>query len=284
MHVLVTGGTGFIGTHVVRELVSRQHRVTMTTSRLKDCGITPPAGVEVCEYRLGEEAEFFASIKDQFDSAVHLAWHGVPDYKSIEHNERNVEPSYRLIRGLVDAGVERVLVTGTCLEYGAQEDCLHEDMTTAPTTSYGIAKDSLRKLLQQLQGEVAFELIWARLFYMYGSGQSPTSLIPDLEQAITRGDKVFRMSPGDQLRDFLPVTQVASLLVDLLEAKAAGGVVNCCSGEPTSVISLVKKFVSDAGADIELLRGVYGYPDFEPRNFWGSTERMNNLLSRKPHG
>jgi len=282
MHILVTGGTGFVGRHVVRELVSRQHRVTLTTTQLADCDFAASADIKVCEYQLGKEAEFLASIQTtRFDGVIHLAWHGLPDYRNISHIDRNVCASYRLVRGLVDAGVERVLVAGTCLEYGMSEGCLQEDTVTDPTTSYGIAKDSLRKLLQQLQAEHPFELIWARLFYMHGSGQNPKSLVATLNQAIERGDKVFRMSPGDQLRDFLPVTRVAECLIDLLESKTADGVVNCCSGKPVSVISLVQEIASGKNSDIELDRGFYPYPDFEPRNFWGSTERLSSLIGTR---
>ncbi len=280
MKVLVTGGTGFIGRHVVRELDSRAHDVTLTTSRIAACDIALSENVRVCEYRLGNEAEFLGLIQDRFDSAVHLAWHGLPDYQNVSHIEHNVCSSYRLIRGLVEAGVGRIMVAGTCLEYGMHEGCLHEDIVTAPTTSYGISKDSLRKLLQQLQDEFEFNLIWTRLFYLYGPGQNPNSLIAALDRAIENEDSVFRMSRGDQLRDFLPVNQAATYLTDLLESETANGVFNCCSGRPTSVLSLVQKILADRRAELELDRGYYDYPNYEPKNFWGSCERMNAVIGQ----
>ena len=278
MKVLVTGGTGFIGRHVVRELASRAHEITLTTSRIAACEFAPSENLHVCEYHLGSEGEFLDLIQDRFDCAIHLAWQGLSDYQNISHIEQNVRSSYQLIHGLISLGVDRIMVTGTCLEYGMQEGCLHEDTVTAPTTAYGKAKDSLRKQLQQLQSELAFNLIWARLFYLYGPGQNPNSLVAALNRAIEKGDSVFRMSPGDQLRDFLPVNQVASFLVDLLESESANGIFNCCSGQPTSVLDLVKKILADRGAELELDCGYYEYPNYEPKNFWGSCERMNTAI------
>ena len=278
MKILVTGGTGFIGQHVVSELVSRNHEITLTTSRIADCEIAPSTHIDVREYRLGNEDEFLDLIQDRFDCAVHLAWQGLPDYQNVSHIEDNVCSSYRLIHGLVGAGIDRIMVAGTCLEYGMVEGCLHENTVTAPTTSYGIAKDRLRKLLQQMQKEFEFSLVWARLFYLYGPGQNPNSLVPALNQAIENGDPVFRMSPGDQLRDFLPVNQAANYLADLLESDTADGVFNCCSGRPTSVLSLVQQIMSDHGVELELDCGYYRYPNYEPKNFWGSCDRMNAVL------
>ncbi|MDD3573912.1 MAG: NAD-dependent epimerase/dehydratase family protein [Methanospirillum sp.] len=112
---------------------------------------------------------------------------------------------YRFIRNMVLSGVRRVLVTGTCFEYGLQNGCLSEEMLTAPVTPYGFAKDVLRKSLVMLQEIHPFTLQWVRLFYLYGPGQNPKSLLSQLDAAIDRGDLVFRMSGGEQLRDYLPV-------------------------------------------------------------------------------
>jgi dTDP-6-deoxy-L-talose 4-dehydrogenase (NAD+) len=78
-------------------------------------------------------------------------------------------------------------------------------MPTAPVTPYGLAKDTLRKFLEMLQEVHPFTLQWVRLFYLYGPGQNPKSLLSQLDAAIEQGDPVFRMSGGEQLRDYLPV-------------------------------------------------------------------------------
>ena len=127
----------------------------------------------------------------------------------------------------------------------------------------------LRKQLQQLQSIHPFDLTWARLFYMYGDGQPETSLLPMLRRAVTAGDTTFKMSAGEQLRDYLPVSEVARRLVDLALSARDRGPVNVCSGTPVSVRRLVEGWIADHGWKIALELGQLPYPDYEPMAFWG---------------
>lgn len=277
MRILVTGGTGFIGRYVVAELVARDHTVTIAC-RERTNAVDIPSVNSIDGWDLRDNATLSADIAEHFDAAIHMAWAGLPDYRNIRHVEENVVAGFRLVEQLASGGVKRILVTGTCLEYGMSEGCLNEDMPTDPGVAYSIAKDSLRRLLQQLQSEIDFTLIWARLFYTYGEGQNPKALYSQLMNAIRRGDESFPMSNGDQLRDFLPINRIAERLANLLESPRAHGIVNCCSGTPTSVLSLVQQIVEQSGAEIRLDTGRYPYPDFEPQNFWGSTEKYDSFV------
>ena len=151
-------------------------------------------------------------------------------------------------------------------------------MPADPTNAYAFAKDALRRELAFLREEHRFRFTWARLFYMYGEDQAPTSLYPQLMAAIDRKDTHFRMSGGEQLRDFLPIDEIARLIVDLATRSPGAGVVNICSGRPTSVRSLVEGWVKERGSDIALRLGEFPYPDFEPMAFWGSRTRLDALL------
>ena len=99
---------------------------------------------------------------------------------------------------MVEAGVSQVLVTGTCFEYGMQNGPLSEQTAPQPSNPYGLAKNTLRLFLENLQRVQPFTLQWARLFYLHGEGQNPNSLLAALDRLIdpeTRGD------PGqDRLR------------------------------------------------------------------------------------
>jgi dTDP-6-deoxy-L-talose 4-dehydrogenase (NAD+) len=170
------------------------------------------------------------------------------------------------------------MVAGTCLEYGMQYGPLTEQAETAPATAYGFAKDALRKSLQLLQQEKSFTLQWMRLFYMYGEGQNPKSLLAELDRAIDEGATFFNMSAGDQLRDYLPIEDIAENFALALENPAScNGVVNCCRGTPISVLDLVSQRCMARASAIELRRGYFAYPDYEPLAFWGIPSKLNAL-------
>src|SRR4029453_4115348 len=101
----------------------------------------------------------------------------------------------------------------------------------------------MRKFLESLKTDSPFTLQWARLFYVYGRGQNPGSLLVQLERALEQGDAEFPMSGGAQLRDYMPVQRVASDLVRLIEHPECDGIVNICSGKPISVRRMVEEFI-----------------------------------------
>ena len=206
---------------------------------------------------------------------MHLAWRGLPNYKNFFHFEDNLPANYRFLKALASAGYKHFLVTGTCLEYGMQSGCLNEFMEPRPAIPYSLAKDALRRFLEALQKEMPFVLQWARLFYMYGEGQNPNSLLSQLDRAIDNGDESFNTSGGEQLRDYLPVTEVAARLVKLLEHPEVSGPINICSGKPISVRRLAEDRITERSASIRLNLGHYPYQDYEPMAFWGDRRRFD---------
>ncbi|MBI5024577.1 MAG: NAD(P)-dependent oxidoreductase [Candidatus Omnitrophica bacterium] len=278
MKVLVTGATGFIGQYLVPELLARHHSV-MAVAR--DAG-------RAQKMPWHKQVTFIASdIYDPAldplrvfgvpDAVVHLAWPGLPNYKDLFHFEKNLPADYAFLKSMILGGVKHVLVTGTCLEYGMQSGALSEETVTVPATPYGLAKDTLRKFLQALQSKHLFTLQWVRLFYMYGPGQNPGSLLAQLDSAIARKEAVFNMSGGEQVRDYLPVEEAARDLASLLDHPDCSGIINCCSGNPITVRQLVEQRIADRRSDIKLNLGHYPYPDYEPMAFWGDNTKIKSL-------
>jgi dTDP-6-deoxy-L-talose 4-dehydrogenase (NAD+) len=278
MKVLVTGAAGFIGHHIVPELLKRRHEVIAV-----DCNLEKAKEMscykkvifhvnDIYDPKLDLEVEFGVP-----DAIIHLAWPGLPNYGDLFHFETNLPNDYKFIKKMVTAGVKHVLITGTCFEYGMQNGQISEGATTMPSTAYALAKDTLRKSLQELQKKNEFTLQWVRLFYMYGGGQSPKSILSLLDKAIDNKDVVFNMSGGEQLRDYLPIETVASNIVTLIEHPECNGIINCCSGKPISIRKLVEDRIAERGAHIKLNLGYYPYTDYEPMAFWGSCDKMNAI-------
>ena len=274
--VAVTGASGFVGRYVLAALAKTDVEIVAhaRTPRAEKPGSASlywscfdiAAAPENCFERLGRP-----------DIVIHLAWDGLPNFTAPRHFENELPAQSHFLRDLIESGLRRLVVVGTCLEYGMQSGCLSEDMTALPANPYGLAKDALRRELHFISTLMPFDLRWLRMFYLYGKGQAPTSLYAQFHDAVARREKTFDMSPGDQVRDFLNVEEAAGAIVDVALARKAPRILNVCSGRPTTVRSLVERWRADAAADIELKLGVHPYPSYEPFAFWGDNSRLQAL-------
>lgn len=273
MKVLLSGASGFIGRHVLSELRKTGLEVAALTRNARGLSALQGA-VEVFEMDISfPPANAFETLGSP-DVLIHLAWNGLPNYRSLHHFEQEVPKQYAFLKSLVEGGLKSMVVAGTCFEYGMQSGALSEDRPALPITPYGLAKDMLRRQLEFLQIIRPFNLTWCRLFYMFGLGQAADSLYTQLSHAAKRGDPVFDMSGGEQLRDFLPVEEVARYIVHLAGSERSTGLINVCAGKPISVRNLVEKWLQDHEWKIHLNLGRYPYPDYEPMAFWGDTARL----------
>ncbi|MFM0020788.1 NAD-dependent epimerase/dehydratase family protein [Paraburkholderia azotifigens] len=274
-HIAITGATGFIGRHVLAQGAAQGLDVVAVTR-----GLAPARqdNVRWVSLDIASPPDNAFDLLGRPDVLIHLAWGGLPNYRARRHFEVELPTHYAFLRQLVEAGLPSLVVAGTCLEYGLRDGALDETHPVAPVTPYGFAKDALRQQLEYLQRDHAFNLAWARLFYMHGDGQAPTSLLSQLRAAVERGDHSFAMSRGDQLRDYLSVTDVARNLVALATSGKNVGTVNVCSGTPRSVRGLVEQWLHDHDWNIQLELGRYPYPDYEPMAFWGTRTKLDRVL------
>jgi dTDP-6-deoxy-L-talose 4-dehydrogenase (NAD+) len=276
--VLVTGAGGFIGRHVLEEL-SRHSVDVIAVVRNKGKRNLVAQGFKVLQFDLANPPDNAFEFLGRPDVLIHLSWGGLPNYRSLHHFEQELPMQYNFLSGLVRAGLSAVVVSGTCFEYGMQSGQLSEAMETHPINPYAYAKDALRRQLEFLRTNHKFALTWARLFYLYGEGQPENSLWSQLNLSVRRGDKVFNMSGGEQLRDFLNIKDVAENIVKMALNRADIGVVNICSGKPISVRSLVEGWIKENGWKIELNLSYYKYPDYEPMAFWGDRRHLDRFLN-----
>lgn len=280
MRVAVTGATGFIGRHVMHALAQRDcERVAVVRPGRAEAAAG--LGCELVEADLQDAPADLFERMGRPDVLVHLAWSGLPNYRSLHHFERELPAQYRLLSSLVAAGLPSLFVAGTCFEYGMQSGCLSERLPALPDNPYGYAKDALRRQLQFLQASHPFDLVWARLFYLYGEGQAESSLLPQLRRAAAGGEALFRMSGGEQLRDYLAVAEAADRIARLATGAGDVGVVNLCSGVPVSVRTLVERWIAENGWSIRPAFGHYPYPDYEPMAFWGDATKLLSLLGEE---
>ena len=282
--ILVTGATGFIGNYVVKELLKNNYEVIATSStEEKAKSFSWFSQVKYIPFNLenfNNEINYFEFF-DHPDLVIHLAWEGLPNYKSSFHVDTNLPRHTAFLQNLIVNGLHDITVTGTCFEYGIQEGCLNEELPAMPANPYAVAKDTLRNNLQQMQLQQVFQLKWIRLFYMYGNGQNPNSLLSQLDRALANGETVFNMSGGEQLRDYLPVEKVAEYIVRIALQNTETGIINCCSGKPITVKQFVEDYLKANNKNISLNLGYYPYADYEPLYFWGDDKKLKSIIGNE---
>lgn len=277
LSLVVTGATGFIGAHVVASALARGHRVMAVGRDAAKAAAADWSGrAEFRSLDLHDPGLDAGALVAGADAMLHLAWPGLKNFRDSRHVTRWLPADARFLSAALEGGLPRLLVAGTCLEYGLQSGCLGENAPTDPSLAYPIAKDALRRFLFL---RPAAPVQWARLFYLHGRGQSPNSLLAQLDAAIEAGDESFPMSGGAQLRDYLAVETVAERLVRLVETPSRG-VFNLCSGEPISVRALVERRLAERGATLRLDLGRYPYPDYEPMAFWGDGAKLARAIGQ----
>lgn len=280
MKIIVTGANGFIGRHLLPLLIDEGHEViavVRSKKNLINCG----GRCQFVELDIADINSHKFMMLKQADTLIHLAWGYLSNYRTLQHIETELPVHYQFIKKIISLGVMNISVVGTCFEYGMQSGELSESLATQPDNPYGFAKDTLRKQLGFFRIKYDFNLTWMRLFYMYGDDQPANTLYSQLRAAVNKGEQVFNMSGGEQLRDYLHINEVAKGILTMGSRQDNIGLVNICSGQPISVRRLVEQWKESNNWNIKFNYGYYSYPDYEPLAFWGNNAKYQSLASVK---
>ncbi len=237
MKVLITGASGFVGSHVARLLVAEGCEVHVlvreSSNRWRIQDILPSMYLWQSDLVAFENMNaYLQEIKPEL--CIHLAWYAVPGkYLNSQENLDSIQASINLLSQLAELGCKRFVGIGTCFEYDLSLGYLSESSLTKPITLYAATKVALSTILQQFAQITEMEVAWIRLFYQYGPMEDERRLIPGIISSLLR-DEVVKTTKGEQIRDFLHIEDVASAIWAVAKSNVSG-VVNVGSGQPVTV-------------------------------------------------
>ena len=244
MRVLLTGATGFIGSHVASSLLGRGLAVTALVRpgsdpwRLADLGAAPA----VVEADLADADTVAGVLRDAAPEVVcDLAWEGVgnPHHRDPRQIKANLAAHLELVAAAGRAGCRRFIGFGSQAEYGPQPAAIDERCLPAPTTLYGAVKLSVGVLGRQLAAQAGMEFVWLRLFSAYGPMDNPGWLIPAVTLSLLRG-AYPKLTAGTQKWDYLFVKDAAGAVLECVTGTAVDGVFNLGSGQSVPVREIVE--------------------------------------------
>jgi nucleoside-diphosphate-sugar epimerase len=260
MKIFLTGGTGFIGSYILREALSRGHDVVALRTRLSSRTIIPVA--QDHQWLDKDLCELTPNDLSDCEVVIHTASTGVPPKKVAwpELVRVNVTGSATLINITRESGINRIIVAGTYQEYGKAFFKYLDDLSKAPLNPYslyGASKASAYYLLSSYAELYNMELYYPRLTHVYGIGAPDQSFWCALRSAALQGAD-FKMSAGTQIVDYVSVEQVARTLVDGCARKISNGeplVELIGSGQVQTLLDFAKHEWERMGALGRLLPG-----------------------------
>jgi nucleoside-diphosphate-sugar epimerase len=285
---LVTGGAGFIGSHLSEELVRRGHTVRVADSLItgKRSNLDHVPGVEFLEGDLADES-FAKRAVDGMQYVLHQA--AIPSVPRsvkdpITSNRANVDATLNVLVAARDAGVTRLVFAGSSSAYGNTPTLpKREDMPNNPLSPYALQKVVGEQYLQMFTRLYGLETVSIRYFNVFGPRQDPTSpysgVISVFATALIENRSPRIYGDGEQTRDFTYVANVVDGVLRACEAPGASGeVINVATGGRISLNQLfetMKKLLSasvaptyadpragdvnDSQADIAKARQILGY-------------------------
>jgi nucleoside-diphosphate-sugar epimerase len=276
LRVLVTGAAGFIGSHVARALVARGDDVLTllrpSTSRRRIEDLLNRMRIDEVDL---DQPGRVASILDAFrpEAVIHLAWYAHPDdYLSSRANLRSLSTTNAFAELVFASGCRKLVGVGSCVEYSSSAMPCREFDPTEPRTLYGACKRAASLVVEGLGRATGAEVAWARVFHVHGPDEDPARLLPRVVASLSRGEPID-LSPGDQVRDHLHVTDVATALAHLTRP-GLSGLFNVCSGVGVTLKELLT-MVGDTLGKPELLRfGARSYAASEEHYLVGDPSRL----------
>jgi nucleoside-diphosphate-sugar epimerase len=258
---LVTGGAGFIGSHLAEELIRRGHRVRVVDSLItgKRSNLDHLPSVDLLEGDLAD-GDVAARAVDGVEYVLHQA--AIPSVPRsvndpVTSNQANVTASLKILVAARDARVRRLVFAGSSSVYGDTPTLpKREDMPANPRSPYALQKLVSEQYCQMFTQLYGFETVTTRYFNVFGPRQDPGSpysgVISLFSTAILAGRNPVIYGDGEQTRDFTYVANVVDGVLRACEApQAAGQVINVATGGRISLKELLRVMNQICGTNIE---------------------------------
>ena len=238
--IFITGGTGFIGRHIVEILKSHSDIELYILSRQQF------ADTERIHYIQGNitDEQLLSSVISHVrpTTLLHLAWDvKSAGYANSMQNEEWTEWSKDLLKTFLQYGGKTVVASGTCFEYDfSLGRPLREDDFCVPSTPYGRAKLATYHVYEDLCREHNARMVWGRIFYPYGRGEEKRKLFSAVNSALKNHTSFLCKTPENKI-DYIHVCDVAKIFVAFLLDDEARGIVNVGTGKSNKIRDILMK-------------------------------------------
>ena len=249
MRIFVTGGAGFIGTHLCKKL-SSIHKVTVydnfSNSNKENFPILKNLTLIVGD--ILDNSKLIDSMKNH-DIVIHLAAK-TDVIDSINNPENTFQTKVQGTQNIIDScksnNISKIIVTSSASVYQSSDKSIDETNTTKPSSPYGQSKLSMEKITTE--SKINYSIL--RLFNVYGTGQS-SGVIANFKKNILENIPIIIFGDGEAIRDFIHIDDIVDGII--LSMKSASGIYNIASGNGTSITDLAKLLIELFGKNSKIV-------------------------------
>ena len=259
MNILVTGGAGFIGSHLVRHLLAKGEQVTALDNLSTGLAENLPPEAKLVEMDILDEELPKVVAAGAFDAIVHLAAQTMVDTSikdPLLDTRENLLGTVHVLEAARAANVKRVIFASTAAAYGdVKEDDLpvREAQPTEPMSFYGLSKLSVEKYLEMYRKIYGMEYVVLRFANVYGERQGDGGeggVISIFAKAVAEGRDITIYGDGEQTRDFVYAGDIAEGIWAALRTEEVNAAYNLSTQTETSLRELVSLLAEIRGREI----------------------------------
>ena len=277
MKILVTGADGYIGRHIVNNLLDLGHEVIAVDIHTDD--INDKAEKKKLNLFTADLTNVYTSLGSP-DVCLHMAWRDGFVHNSVNHIG-DLSSHYKFLVALMEQGLKHLAVMGTMHEVGDWEGKIDENTPCNPISMYGIAKDALRRSMIAYCKSNSILLQWLRGFYILGDDKKNHSIFSKLLQADEQGQELFPFTTGKTKYDFINVDELVEQISKAVTQTDVTGIINCCSGNPMTLAERVENFIKDHKLKIRLNYGVFPDRPYDSPIIFGDDKKIKQIMSLK---
>lgn len=279
--ILVTGASGYIGSHVVNHLCENYSSDYMVyahglNSDNIDCRATIVEG-DVAEL---SECDDLYDKMGKPDVCIYLAWQDGFNHNAESHM-KNLYAHYLFLTRLIDGGTSQLVVAGSFREYGSCAGKVKEDLDVEAENFYVLSKKTLKRALEIYIRDKDVCLQWIRPFTVYGDEALNHSIMSKIVTWEAEGRETFPFTMGEEQYDYIEVNELAEQIIAIASQKEIDGVINCCSGKPTKLKDKIEAFLAENHMKIRPEYGAFPTRDYDSSVIYGDRTKLDKILKEQ---